>query len=123
MPPGWGSTAGNAALDAAFTTYPFMKKHVGQPGPNGTSNPAGDTTRVDTTGKMAAASGGSKASNAALDWTNVSTSETYTHCSFWTQAVGGVFGFSGTMTANPVSSGDNFQIPSGQLVASVNLAS
>lgn len=123
MPPGWGPTAGNAALDAAFAAYPFMKLHIGQPGANGTSNPAGNTTRVDTTGKMAAAAAGSKASNAALDWTTVSTSETYTHCSFWTAGSGGTFGFSGTVLANPISSGDNFQIPSGQLVATVNLAS
>ena len=123
MPPGFGPTQGNAVLDGAFTTYPWMKLHIGQPGAAGTSNPAGETTRVDTTGKMAAAAAGSKASNAALDWTAVSTSETYTHCSFWTLAVGGTFGMSGTVTANPISSGDNFQIPSGQLVASVNLAS
>lgn len=123
MPPGWGQPAGNAALDNAFTTYKFMQLHIGQPGPNGTNNVAANATRVDVSGLMAAASAGSKVSNANTDWTNVAGSETYTHCSFWTLGAGGVFGFSGSVVANPITAGDNFRIPSGQLVASVTLAS
>lgn len=123
MPPGFGPTLGNATLDGAFTTYPFMQLHTGQPGPNGTNNVATGVGRVDTTGKMAAAAAGSKASNAVIDFGIASASETYTHCTFWTLVAAGVFGESGTVTANPVSSGDQFQIPATQLVAAVNLAS
>lgn len=123
MPPGWGSTAGNNALDDAFATYQFMQLHNGQPGPNGTSNVANSGTRASIAAAVAPAAAGVMTSDADVDWTAVSTSETYTHCSFWTLASGGTFGFSGTVTANPVSSGDNFKIPAGQLVASVTLAS
>lgn len=121
MPPGWGPTAGNAALDKAFTDYPFMQLHNGQPGAAGTNNVASGVGRVAPS--MAAAAAGSKSSDATTDFGVVSASTTYTHCSFWTLPVGGTFGFSGTVVANPISSGDQFQIPSGQLVASVNLAS
>lgn len=123
MPPGWGPTEGNAALDNAFTNYPFMQLHTGQPGPAGTNNVATGVARVTTSGKMAAAAAGSKSSNAIVDFGTASASETYTHCSFWSLVAGGTFGFSGTVVANPVSSGDQFQIPSGQLTASVTLAS
>lgn len=121
MPPGWGPTAGNAALDNAFTAYKWMQLHTGQPGPNGTSNVAANAVRQQVA--MAAAAGGSIASNVNVDWTAVAGSETYTHCTFWTLNAGGVFGFSGTVVANPITAGDNFRIPAGQLVASVTLAS
>jgi hypothetical protein len=123
MPPGWGPTAGNNALDSFFATYKFMQLHTGQPGANGTSNVAGNTVRVDLTGLMNAAAAGHIDNSADINWTTVSTSETYTFCSFWTLGAGGVFGGSGTVVANPISSGDDFRIPAGQLDGSVTLAS
>lgn len=123
MPPGWGPTAGNNALNNFFATYPWMQLHIGQPGANGTNNVAGNTVRVDVSALMNAAAAGHIDNAADIDWTNVSTSETYVNCSFWTLAVGGVFGGSGSVTANPVSSGDNFRIPAGQLDGNVTLAS
>lgn len=123
MPPGWSATEGNSILDSRFATYKFMQLHNGQPGANGTNNVANSGTRIDITAALAASVGGVMTSDADIDWTAVSASETYTHCSFWSQVVGGAFGMSGTVTANPVSSGDNFRIPATQLVASVTVAS
>jgi hypothetical protein len=123
MATSWGPTAGNAALDALFTAHPFMQLHIGSPGAAGTSNVAGNTTRVTTAGKMAAAAAGAKLSNADIDWPNVSNSETYTFFTLWSLGAGGVFGGSGVIVANPVTAGDNFKIPSGSLSAAVILAS
>lgn len=123
MPPGWGPTAGNAALNNFFATYKFMQLHTGQPGANGTNNVAGNTVRVDVSALMNAAAAGHIDNAADINWTAVSTSETYTFCSFWTLAAGGVFGGSGAVVANPISSGDDFRIPAGQLDATVTLAS
>jgi hypothetical protein len=123
MPPGWGPTAGNNTLNSFFATYKFMQLHTGQPGATGVSNVAGNTVRVDVSALMNAAAAGHIDNAASIDWTAVSTSETYTFCSFWTLGAGGVFGGSGTVVANPISSGDNFSIPAGQLDATVNLAS
>lgn len=123
MPPGWGPTAGNNALDGFFATYKFMQLHTGQPGANGTSNVAGNTVRVDVSALMNAAAAGHIDNSADINWTTVSTSETYTFCSFWTLGAGGVFGGSGTVVANPISSGDDFRIPAGQLDGTVTLAS
>lgn len=121
MPPGWGPTAGNNALDDFFATYPFIQMHTGQPGANGTNNVAGNNVRKSVSVNAAAA--GHIDNSADVDWTAVSTSETYTFCSFWTLVAGGVFGGSGTVVANPISSGDDFRIPAAQLDATVTLAS
>jgi hypothetical protein len=123
MDTSWGPTGGNAALDNLFTSHPFMQLHIGAPGAAGTTNVAANTTRVNTTGKMAAAAAGSKLSNADLDWLGVPASETYVFFTLWSLGVGGTFGGSGVVVANPVTSGDNFRIPSGQLAAAVTLAS
>lgn len=121
MAESWGPTAGNAALTTLLSTYPWIKLHTGAPGANGTTNPATETTRQQVS--VAAAAGGSIASNAALTWTNVAASEDYTHFTAWTANAAGTFGFSGTITANAVTAGDTFTINSGSFVVSLTLAS
>lgn len=121
MAEGWSSTAGNAALDTLGSTYSWVKLHVGAPGSAGTANPATETTRKQVT--WASASGGSKASSADLVWTNVAGSEDFTHYTVWTASTAGTFGFSGTITANAVTAGDTFTIPSGSLTAALSIAS
>lgn len=121
MATSWGPTAGNAALDALLATYSWVKLHVGSPGANGTSNPAGETTRKQAT--WSAASGGAATSTNQLQWTNVASSEDYTHFSVWTASTAGTFGFSGTITANAVTAGDTFQIAIGDLDVTLTLAS
>jgi hypothetical protein len=121
MATSWSPAAGNVALDALLATYSWVKLHVGQPGATGLANPAIETTRQQAT--WTAAAGGAASNTGALTWTNVAGSEDYTHFSVWTLAVGGNFGFSGTVSATPVTAGDNFVAPIGDLDASLVIAS
>lgn len=121
MAEGWGPTAANSTLDTVCAAYPWVKLHTGAPGSAGTSNAAGETTRKQVT--EASASGGSKASSADLVWTSYGASETPTKFSRWTASTAGTFGISGTVTANAITTGDTFTIPSGSMTTSVTLAS
>ena len=120
MTTGFGAAGANTALDAMAAAYRWIKLHVGDPGSAGTANAATETTRKQAT--WASASGGSVATSAALAWTSVAGTEDFTHFSAWTASTAGTFGFSGTVTANPVTAGDNFTIASGNLTHSVTLA-
>lgn len=121
MAEGWSATAANAALTTLTGTYDWMQLHTGAPGANGTSNVATETDRVQVS--FGTASAGAISNDAAIEWTNVAGSEDYTHFTFWTASSAGTFGFSGTITANPVTAGDNFTIASGDLDISVTVAS
>lgn len=115
----------NAMLDAfaSGTTYSgntqfWVKLHIGDPGAAGTSNPAAETTRKQAA--FAAASAGSKATNADLTWDNVSTSETYSHVSYWTASSGGTFLGSDDLSSTAVMvAGQTFRIPSGSLTLNI----
>lgn len=122
MADGWASTSGNAALTTLTAAYAYVKLHTAAPGAAATTAPAGNTTRQQVT-SWGTASAGSQASAAALTWTSVSTSETYTDFSAWTAVTAGTFGWSGSVTANAVTAGDTFTVPSGSLTASLTLAS
>lgn len=110
------------ALGTAAWTMPtgcFVKLHIGDPGEAGTGNPAGETTRQAVT--FAAAAGGAAASNADVDWTSVSTTETYTHISLWDNVSAGNHIWYGALTASvAVTAGDNAKIPSGSLTVSLD---
>lgn len=110
---------GNAT--AYSVTMPYIKLHVGDPGANGTANPATETTRKAVS--FAAASGGSIASDADITWTNISGSEDATHFTAWDNLSAGNFLFSGTITGNPYTAGDTYTIASGSLTASLTVAS
>lgn len=129
MAVGASATVVNALLASitngtAFTTYtnPFVQLHTGNPGSAGTSNVAGESTRVQMTGTFVV-SGGSTTNPVAVNWTSVSTAETYTDVSLWSLVSGGTFIASGTITANAVAIGDNFSIPIGDLTISMPTAS
>jgi hypothetical protein len=121
MATSWSAVAGNAAIDTLLATYSFIKLHVGSPGAAGTSNPAVETTRKQAT--WAAAASGASSNTNLLSWTNVAGSEDYTHFTAWTLAAAGVFGFSGTITANAVTAGDTFSVAIGDLDVVLTLAS
>jgi hypothetical protein len=121
MAEGFSTAAANTALDNQGTAYPWVKLHVGAPGASGTSNAATETTRKQAS--WASASAASKATNADLVWTSVAGSEDFTHFSLWTASTAGTFGGSGTITANAVTAGDTFTIPSGSLTLSLSVAS
>jgi hypothetical protein len=96
----------------------YVKLHTGDPGDAGTSNAAGETTRKIAT--FGASSGGAVSNDAALTWTNVSTSEDYTHFSLWDNVSAGNCLGTGTITANAVTAGDTFTIAIGDLDYSVD---
>lgn len=121
MATSWSSTSGNAALDSLLATYSWIKLHVGNPGAAGASNPAVETTRKQATWTAAAA--GAASNSNLLSWTNVAGTEDYTFFTAWTLSAGGVFGFSGTVTANAVTAGDTFEVPIGDLDVTLTLAS
>lgn len=119
-------TVANQILDAICQAAPvldynevWVQLHVGDPGPTGTSNPAANAIRKQATFGNAAASR-SNANTIELAWPSVSNSETYTHISLWSSAVGGAFLGKDDMTFPVnVTQGDTFRIPVGQLIVSV----
>jgi hypothetical protein len=120
----YSDTAKNQMLEAQFRNVAlqnasvYVKLHTGDPGSAGTSNAATETTRQVVT--FAAAASGSIASNAAVTWTNVSTTETYSWVSLWTASSGGTFlGRDDLPSSKSVTAGDTFQINSGDLTLSI----
>lgn len=92
----------------------YVKLHTGDPGEAGTSNAAGETTRQAIT--FGAASNGVITSSTLAEWTNVSTTETYSHISLWDASSAGNCLCVGALSASKsVTNGDTFQLPSGQV--------
>jgi hypothetical protein len=100
----------------------YVQLHTGAPGSAGTANIAGNTVR-QAAGAFAAPSGGSTSNSAAVNWTSVSTSETYTKVTLWSASSGGTFIASGSITAAAITAGQNFQIPAGGMTVSLPVAS
>jgi len=127
MATGVSSYLANSWLDAVgnntsyAVTQVYVKLHVGDPGANGTSNAATETTRKAAS--FAAASSGSIASDADISWTNIAGSQDATHFTAWDNVSTGNFLFSGTVTANAYTAGDTFTIASGSLTVSLTVAS
>lgn len=112
----------NQMLDAYVgrTTYTanaafYVKLHLGDPGAAGTNNAAANTTRQAVTFGSAAATG-TISNTAAVEWTSVPNTETYSHVSFWTASSGGTFlGSDDLSSTAAVTAGDTFRIPVGDL--------
>lgn len=118
---GLGAAGANTSLDALAAAYRWVKLHVGDPGADGTSNPATETTRMQAT--FAASAAGATSNTGTLTWPNVAANEDYTHFTLWTLNAAGVFGGSGTVTAASVVAGDTFQVGIGDLDLSFTVAS
>lgn len=89
----------------------YVKLHTGDPGEAGTSNAAGETTRKSIS--FSAASSGSMSSSATVEWTNVASTETYTHWSLWDNSTAGNCLWTGALSSSAaVTAGDTFQITS-----------
>lgn len=102
-----GHTTGQTAWTAPTTTY--VKLHTGDPGEDCTSNAATNTSRQSAA--WSAASSGAIAVSASITWTNVSTTETYTHWSLWDNSTAGNPLWSGALSSSAaVTAGDTFQI-------------
>lgn len=127
MAHGIGAYLGNAWLNALGNNTSFavaqvyVKLHVGDPGANGTANPATETTRKAVS--FGVASAGVLASDADVSWTNIAGSEDASHFTAWDNLTAGNFLFSGSITANPYDAGDTYTISSGNLTATLTLAS
>ena len=113
------NAAGNAT--AFSVTTPYIKLHTGDPGAAGTANAATETTRKSVS--FGAASNGTITSDADITWTNIAGSQDATHFTVWDNLTVGNFLFSGTITANPYTAGDTYTITSGNLSASLTVAS
>jgi hypothetical protein len=119
----------NGVLNAIFNntslavTQAYVQLHTGAPGAAGTANVAGNATRKAVS--MGAAASGAITNDAAVEWSTgeVDTSEDYTHVSYWDASTAGNFIGSGANTSNPVTSGDTYTIPIGDLDVSFPLAS
>lgn len=98
----------------------FIQLHVGDPGVDGTANPAQETTRQAAS--FAAPAGGSVANDAVVEWLNVAATENYTHFTDWSAATAGTFQGSGTITDGNVTAGTDFSADVGALVITLNVA-
>jgi hypothetical protein len=110
----------NSWLDAVCnaTSYSeagvFVKLHLGDPGSAGTSNAAAETTRQAAS--FSAAASRACTTDANTEWTNVSTTETYTWISLWDASTAGNFlGRDDLNSSAAVTAGDTFRIPTGDL--------
>ena len=102
-------TTGRAAW--TIPTNVYVKLHLGDPGEAATSNAAVETTRK--VAAWSAAASGAIVTSATIEWTNVSTTETYSHWSMWDDVTAGNALWSGALaTSAAVTAGDTFQITS-----------
>lgn len=120
---GFSAAQSDALLNTWATTALYVKLHTAAPGAAGTTAAATETTR-----KLVAwttASGGTGISNtAALTWSSVAGTETYTHFSVWTTVgpAGGTFMGSGTVSGGAVLAGQTFVAAIGALTFTTNTA-
>jgi hypothetical protein len=92
-------------------TTAYLQLHLGDPGEDCTANAATETTRKSVS--FSAASSGSMASSATVEWTNVAATETVTHWSLWDASSAGNALWSGALASSAaLTAGDTFQITS-----------
>ena len=102
-------TTGRLAWTMPTTVY--VKLHTADAGEDGTTAAATNATR--TAVSWSAAASGAIASSASVTWTNVSTTETYTHWSLWDASTAGNCLWTGALASSAaVVAGDTFQITS-----------
>lgn len=93
----------------------WVKLHKGSPGSAGTENAATETTRKKIT--FAAPASKQIKNSAAMVWTNVSTTENYTHISLWTAEAAGTFKGSEALKSEAKMEATNtFEIPAEKLI-------
>lgn len=87
----------------------YAKLHTGDPGEDGTSNAAGNTSRQAV--EFGAASNGVISLTNTPSWTNVSTTETYSYVSLWDNSTAGNCLGSGALSSSvSVTIGDTFTL-------------
>lgn len=104
-------TIGGTSFGPAAT---YVQLHLGDPGEDGTSNPAVETTREQAF--WGTASGGSIQTSATVEWTNVAATEIYSHWSLWDADTSGNCLWTGALGSTAsMTAGDTFQLTSLQL--------
>ena len=102
-------TTGRSAW--TIPTNVYVKLHTADPGEAATSSAATEATRK--VAAWAVAASGAIATSATIEWTNVSTTEVYTHWSLWDASTAGNALWTGALSASAsVTAGDTFQITS-----------
>lgn len=109
-----------ALLDHALATSAysipagtFVKLHLGDPGEDGTANPAAETTRKAVTFAAAAAGSATTTGTPAASWTSVAATETFTHFSIWDAVTAGNPLFTGALSASvAMNAGEDFDLDS-----------
>jgi hypothetical protein len=111
----------NSVLDAICRNVSYaeaavyIQLHIGDPGSAGTSNVAGETDRTAVT-FGSAATGRAISNTAAVEWTNVNSTETLTWISGWDASTSGNFLFRDDLSSSAaVTAGDTFRLPTGDL--------
>lgn len=100
-------TTGKTAWTMPTTVY--VKLHTADAGEDGTTAAATNATRQAAS--WATAATGSIATNATITWTNVSTTETYSHWSLWDASTAGNCLWTGALSSSAaVTAGDTFEI-------------
>lgn len=105
---------------AAYTQpVPWISLHTADPGATGAGEVAGGAgpyARQSAAGKFAAAAGGSKASNAAIDFPGM-PAVTVTHVGIWDAAAGNFIEGAALAATKVVNAGDTFRLTTPDLVA------
>lgn len=92
-------------------TNVYIKLHTADSGEDGLTAAAVEATRK--VAAWSAASAGAIVTSATMSWTNVSTTETYSHWSMWDALTVGNCLWTGALaTSAAVTAGDTFQITS-----------
>lgn len=111
----------NSLLNTILAAFPWIQLHTAAPGAAGTSNVAVNTSRQQATWNSA--SGASATSSADMTWASVPASEDYTDFSAWSASSAGTCGFTGTISAPAVVTGDTFKVTAGNLAVAFTPAS
>lgn len=126
MTVGMATATANSILDAIGNNVSYaiaqtyIKLHIGDPGGAGTTNAATETTRKAVS--FGTPSGGSMSNDTAITWTGIAGSQDATHFSLWDNLTAGNFVGSGTITANPYTAGDTYNIAIGAATLSFSVA-
>lgn len=123
---GFGNYLETALLDHVFggTTYTqpaniYVSLHTADPDEDGSGAEVTGGSYVRKAATFAAASAGSKSTNATLTWTSMPAA-TVTHIGLWDASTAGNFLGGGALAASKtVGSGDTFEITSGNLTVTL----
>lgn len=107
----WLDMIGGVAYAAPSNTY--LKLHLGDPGEDGTLNPAANSVRQVVLWATASSPAGTIATSGAVTWSNVPNAESYSHWTLWDSVgpTGGNCLWIGALSSvAAVQIGDTFQI-------------